>query len=102
MIELIYIFALSLGILSIGLAGIGSDRHLVIILLGVELVLIASTIALVSFFSYNASPNPEAVVMLFAIFAVAAAEVITVITFYIYMKSRGLDFDVSKLTRLKW
>jgi hypothetical protein len=40
--------------------------------------------------------------MFIAIWAVAAVEVITLVTFYVYMKSRGFNFDVSKLSKLKW
>jgi len=36
------------------------------------------------------------------LWAVAAVEIITLITFYAYMKSRGFDFDITKLSKLKW
>jgi NADH:ubiquinone oxidoreductase subunit K len=71
-------------------------------MLSVELIFVASIIALIGFFSYNQAVNPDAVIMLIAVFAVAAVEVIAVITFYVYMKHRGIDFDVSKLSKLKW
>ncbi len=102
MIPLIYIFGLSLALLAIGLAGIATDRHLIVIMLSIELIFVASIISLVGFFSYNNPVNPDVVIMLLAIFAVAAVEIISVITFYIYMKHRGIDFDVGKLSRLKW
>lgn len=102
MIILSYVLALAIALFGIGLAGIAADRHLIVIMLAVELILVASTVALVGFFSYGQSPNPDAVLMLFSIFAVAAVEVITVITFYVYMKHHGIEFDVSKLSRLKW
>ena len=63
---------------------------------------VASAIALVSFFSYGAVPNQGAIVMLISIWAVAAAEIITLVTFYVYMKSRRIDFDVTRLSRMKW
>jgi NADH-quinone oxidoreductase subunit K len=102
MIFLTYPIALSIVLFSIGLAGIATDRHLVVIMLAVELIFVASIIALVSFFSYGSQSNPDAVLMLFAIFTVAAVEIITVITFYVYMKRSGIEFDVAKLSRLKW
>jgi NADH:ubiquinone oxidoreductase subunit K len=102
MIILLYIYALAIALFSIGLAGIAVDRHLVVIMLAVELMFVASSIALIGYFSYGATANPGAVVMLFAIFAVAAVEIIAVIAFYIYMKHNRIEFDVTKLSRLKW
>lgn len=102
MIPILYLFALSIALLAIGLAAIAAERHLVLIMLAIELIFVGSTIALVSFFSYTSPANPDAVLMLFSIFAVAAVEIITVITFYVYMKYRGVEFDVTKLSKLKW
>lgn len=102
MIVLLYVFALALVLIGIALAGISTDKHFVVILLGVELMLVASTIALVGFFDYSSVQNPGAVVMLISIWAVAAVEIITLVTFYIYMKFRGADFDVTRLSRMKW
>ncbi len=102
MIPLLYVYVLGAVLLAIGLAGIASDRHLVVIMLCVELIFVASIVILVGTFSYGKNPNPDAVMMLFAIFAVAAAEVITVIAFYMYMKHNRIEFDVTKLSKLKW
>ncbi len=102
MIPVIDIFVLSLALLSVGLAGIATDRHLIVIMLSIELIFVASLIALVGFFSSSPVPNPDAVIMLLSIFAVAAAEIITVVTFYVYMKHREADFDVRKLSKMKW
>ena len=97
-----YLYGLSIALFPIGRAGIATERHLVVIMLAVELIFVASTIALVGSFSYGVTVNPYAVVMLFSIFAVAAVEIITVITFYIYMKHHGVSFDITKLSKLKW
>ena len=102
MIELTYMYALSIALFAIGLAGIATERHLVVIMLSVELIFVASTIALIGYFSYGSSSNSNAVLMLFSIFAVAAVEIITVITFYVYMKHHGIEFDVTKLSSMKW
>jgi NADH:ubiquinone oxidoreductase subunit K len=102
MIPLLDVFAVSVAIFAIGLAGIAMDRHLIVIVLGIELILIASAIALIDFFAYSQPQNPDAVVMLLAIFTVAAVEVIAVITFYVHMKSLNVDFDVTKLSKMKW
>lgn len=102
MLPLIYIYALAIALFAIGLAGIATERHLVVIMFSVELIFVASTVALVGNFSYGSSANPDAVIMLFSIFAVAAVEIIAVITFYVYMKHHRIEFDVTKLSKLKW
>ncbi|MDE1861061.1 MAG: NADH-quinone oxidoreductase subunit K [Candidatus Micrarchaeota archaeon] len=102
MIPLFYFITVSVVMLAIGLAGIASDRHLIVIVLGVELILVASIISLVGFFTYSQPQNTDAIAMLLALFVVAAVEVIAVITFYVHMKSMNVDFDVTKLSRLKW
>jgi NADH:ubiquinone oxidoreductase subunit K len=102
MLELIYLFAVAVVLVGIAFAGLATDRHFIVIMLGIELMFVASAIALVSFFSYGAVPNQGAIVMLISIWAVAAAEIITLVTFYVYMKSRRIDFDVTRLSRMKW
>ncbi len=99
---LLYVFALSLVLIGIAFAGLATDRHFIVIMLGIALILVASTIALVGFFDYNAVQNPGAIVMLISIWAVAAVEIITLMAFYVYMKYRGADFDVTKLSKMKW
>lgn len=99
---MIYVFGLSVALFEIGLAGIAADRHLIVMMLAIELIFVSSIIALIAFFSYSQTPNPDAVIMLLSIFAVAASEIIAVITFYVYMKHRGIDFDVTRLSKMKW
>ena len=97
-----YMLIIAVSLLAVALAGIISERHFVAILLAIELIFIASTIALVSFFAYAQNPDSSAVPLLIGIWAVASTEIIILITFYVYMKSKGFDFDVSKLSKLKW
>ncbi len=97
-----YLLLTAVALLAVALAGIVTDRHFVVIMLAVELMFISSSILLIYFFSYSPSPSPEAVPMIVAIWAVAAVEVIALITFYVYMKSRGFDFDVTRLSKLRW
>ncbi len=97
-----YVLALGFALVAIALAGIAANRNLIVVMLGIELILAASTIILVSFISGMSNPDPSGVVMLFAIWAVASAEIITVIALYIYMKSNGRSFDISKLSKMKW
>ena len=102
MIPFTYLLAIGLSLFGIGLAGIASERHLVVILLSIEVIFASSTIILVSFFSFASNADPSALIMLVSIWAVAAAEIIALITFYVYMKSNGISFDISKLSKLKW
>ena len=97
-----YVFIASVALVAVALAGIIVGRHFVFTILGIELILVASATMLVAFFSFANSSNPEVVTMLVGIWAVAAAEAIGMMTLYICMKSYGMDFDTSKLSRLKW
>lgn len=102
MLPIEYIMGTCVALLGIALAGIIMERHFVIIMLAVEVMLVAGMIATVAFMSYNGSADPVGFVLLAAIWAVAATETIALVTFYVYMKYRGVDFDVTKLSRMKW
>lgn len=97
-----YLLLTAVSLLAVALAGIISDRHFVVIMLAIELVFVASTVLLVYFFTYAQGADSSAVPMLIAIWSVAAVEVIALVTFYVYMKSRGFDFDVTRLSKLRW
>ncbi len=97
-----YLIELAFILFAIGLAGIASDRHFVALLLAVELIMVASIIALVSFFTSSTSASASPVIMLLSIWAVAATEIIVLITFYIYMKYNGISFDITTLSKMKW
>ena len=97
-----YLLLTGVFLLAVTLAGIITDRHFIVIMLAIELIFISSSILLVYFFAYGTNPDPSAVPMLVAIWSVAAVEVIALITFYVYMKSRGFDFNVTRLSKLKW
>lgn len=99
---LAYLLVAAASLIAVALAGIISDRHFVVIMLAVELIFLASIIALVSFFAYMQTPGGSGVVLLISIWSIAAAEIIALITFYVFMKSRGFDFDITKLSKLKW
>ncbi len=102
MIPLEFPMVLGMVVIAIALAGISTERHFIVIMLAVELIFLASTILLVSFFSYSTDPNPIGVMALISVWSVAAAEVITMIAFYVYIKAKGYDFDVTKLSKMKW
>ncbi len=103
MIGLFYVIGVSIAMFGIGIAAIGFEKNFVTIMLAIELIFMASTIAVVGFFEY-AQPlsGAGAFISIVSIWAVAAVEVITLIAFYVYMKARGFDFDVSLLSKLKW
>jgi NADH:ubiquinone oxidoreductase subunit K len=97
-----YLAAASVALVAIAITGIIVDRHLIVTMLAIELMFVASSILLVSFFSFAGSPEPDAVAMLVGIWAVAASVVIATVTLYVCMKAQGFDFDMAKLSRLKW
>ncbi len=97
----IYSFLASIGLLSAALAGLIAERHFVVMMVCIELILLSSVIALVTFMSYSQNPGGDGIILLISLWAVAAVEVIALITFYVFMKSQGFDFDVSKLSDLK-
>ena len=97
-----YILFTVIAILSVALAGIISDRHFVIIMLAIEMIFIASIVLLAYFFTNTQGADASAVPMFIAIWSVAAVEVIALITFYVYMKARGFNFDVTKLEKMRW
>ncbi len=96
---LLFIF-IAFILFSIGLGGVAISRHFILMIISVEMMLVAGTILAVSFFSYLL-PGSAIVVLLFAIWSVAAIEIISLIVFYRYMSKENLSLDVSKLSKLK-
>ncbi|MEM0094473.1 MAG: NADH-quinone oxidoreductase subunit K [Candidatus Micrarchaeaceae archaeon] len=98
---LVYPIALAVALFSIGVAGAVSSKHFIEIILGIELIFVASTIAMVAFFA--ATPNTSGgAILLIIIWSLAAAEIITFVGIYMHMKSKLQDFDVRKLSSMKW
>jgi NADH-quinone oxidoreductase subunit K len=75
MIPLSWYLILAAGLFSVGLYGVLVRRNAVAILLGVELMLNAVNINLVSFWRYGDVVNMTGQVFAIIVFAVAAAEV---------------------------
>ena len=88
-------------LVGIALAAIAVERNLIVILLAVELIFLASTIAIVGFMSYSQG-SALGIMALVSVWAVAAIEIITLVAFYVYMKAKGYSFDVSLLSRMRW
>ncbi len=97
MIEYLIIFGIAL--LSIGLAGIASSRHLIIMLMSIEIILVGASLVAIAFFTYYS--GSAILPLLFTIWAVAASEVIMLISFYRYMAKGEFSLDITKLSELK-
>lgn len=96
-----YLLLAPMILVAIAVAGLVNEKHFVVLLLGVELIFLSSTLIIGYAFSALQAPDPSGVMALIAVWSAAAAEVIALIAFYIYMKSSGVDFDVTKLSRLR-
>ena len=95
----VYLLGLSLALFAIGIGGVASSRHLIIMMFSIEVVLVAAALLAVSVFSYFGIGN--VLLLLFAIWAIAAAEVMVAISLYRYMVKAEVSLDVSKLSKLK-
>jgi len=84
---------------SIGISGIAFSRHFILMIISVEVMLIASTLLGVSFFSYLILGN--IVLLLLAIWTIASIEIIALIIFYRYISKVKLSLDVTKLSKLE-
>ncbi|MGC8622535.1 MAG: NADH-quinone oxidoreductase subunit K [Candidatus Micrarchaeia archaeon] len=90
---------LSFAMFSIGLAGIISSKHAVIIVLSSEVGLVASMLFLLSFFAYYSQGN--ALGLLFSIWSIMSAEAIMLIVFYRYLAKAEMSLDISKLSKYR-
>lgn len=95
----IYFMALSFLLFSVGMVGVAATRHLIIMVLAVEIILSASILLSVSLFSYGA--GGDIIGLLFSIWSVAASETICLIAIYRYMSKNEMTMDVTKLSRLR-
>ncbi len=95
----VYLLGLSLVLFAIGIGGITSSRHFIIMMFSVEIVLVAAALLAASVFSYIGAGN--VLLLLFMIWAIAAAEVVVAIALYRHMIKADMSLDVSKLSKLK-
>ena len=102
MVGLEHFAILSALLFCIGLAGVLTRRHAIIVLIGIEIMLNAANLNFVAFWRYG--PNPAEVsgplFVLFAI-AVAAAEVAVGLALVIAVYRHYRSVDVEKLDSLK-
>ncbi len=102
MIPLSWYLILAAALFCIGLFGMLTRRNVVAILFGIELMLNAVNINLVSFWRYGALTSMSGQVFAVIIFAVAAAEVSVGLALVISAYRRRNTVIADELDMLKW
>ena len=103
MIPLSWYLILSAALFSIGLFGVLARRNAVAILLGIELMLNAVNINLVSFWRYSEDPTHiDGQVFAIIVFAVAAAEVAVGLALVISVYRRRNTVVADEIDLMKW
>ena len=102
MIPLSWILILSAALFSIGLFGVLARRNAIAILLGVELMLNAVNINLVSFWRYLDPIRITGQVFAIIVFAVAAAEVAVGLALVISVYRSRKTVVADELDMMKW
>ncbi len=100
MIPLEYFVATSFAMFTIGIVGIAATRHFIIMLLAVEIALVAATLLATAFYYFN-TPSGNIMLLLFAIWTIAASEAIVLIAFYRYLARFEASLDVTKLSKFR-
>jgi NADH-quinone oxidoreductase subunit K len=94
-----YFIYVSMALFTLGISGVAASRNFIVMMLSIEVSIVAATLLAVAVFRYGAPGN--IMVLLFALWAVAAAEVIVLIVFYRYLSRYELSMDVTRLSRLR-
>ena len=102
MIPISWYLILAAALFSIGLFGVLARRNAVAILLGVELMLNAVNINLVTFWRYGDVTKMAGQVFAIIVFAVAAAEVAVGLALVISVYRRRNTVVAEELDLLKW
>ncbi len=102
MVPLSWWLILSAVLFSLGLFGVLSRKNAVAILLGVELMLNAVNINLVSFWRYGDVTNMAGQVFAIIVFAVAAAEVAVGLALVISVYRQRNTVIADEIDLLKW
>ncbi|HEY5984517.1 MAG TPA: NADH-quinone oxidoreductase subunit NuoK [Anaerolineales bacterium] len=102
MIPISWYLILAAALFSIGLFGVLSRRNAIAILLGVELMLNAVNINLVSFWRYGGIADMSGQVFAIIVFAVAAAEVAVGLALVISVYRQRRTVLADDLDLLKW
>jgi len=102
MIPLSWYLLLAAALFAIGLFGVLVRRNIIAILLGIELMLNAVNINLVSFWRYSDVFSMSGQVFAIIVFAVAAAEVSVGLALVISVYRRRNTVIADELDMLKW
>jgi len=102
MIPISWYLILAAALFSIGLFGVLARKNAVAILLGVELMLNAVNINLVTFWRYNAPTEVTGQVFAIIVFAVAAAEVAVGLALIISIYRNRNTIVANDLDLMKW
>ena len=102
MIPISWYLTLAAALFSIGLFGVLARKNAVAILLGVELMLNAVNINLVTFWRYNAPETVTGQVFAIIVFAVAAAEVAVGLALIISIYRNRNTIVADDLDMMKW
>ena len=102
MIPISWYLILAAALFSIGLFGVLARKNAVAILLGVELMLNAVNINLVTFWRYNAPTEVTGQVFAIIVFAVAAAEVAVGLALIISIYRNRNTIMADDLDLMKW
>ena len=94
-----YLLVLGFALFSLGVAGVAASRHFVVIVLSIEVILVSSSLAAMSLYSYLTAG--AILPLLFVIWAIAAIDVIALVVFYRYLAKYKVSLDVTKLNRLR-
>ncbi len=95
---IIYFILLSFALFAIGIAGALASRHILLIIISTELILIASTLIGIGFFDFY---RGNIIPFLFTVWGVAASEIIMLVVFYKYLSRYEKDMDITKLSELR-
>ena len=102
MIPISWYLILAAALFSIGLFGVLARKNAVAILLGIELMLNAVNINLVTFWRYNAPETVTGQVFAIIVFAVAAAEVAVGLALIISIYRNRNTIVADDLDLMKW
>jgi NADH-quinone oxidoreductase subunit K len=102
MIPIFWYLVLAAALFSIGLFGVLARKNAVAILLGIELMLNAVNINLVTFWRYNAPSEVTGQVFAIIVFAVAAAEVAVGLALIISIYRNRNTIVADDLDMMKW
>jgi NADH:ubiquinone oxidoreductase subunit K len=97
-IPIVYFVLASFALFSIGIVGVAITRHFLFMILSIEIALVAASLIATVFFYTTTYGN--IMLLLFAIWTVAATEAIALVAFYRYLARYEMSLDVTKLSKL--